>query len=363
MYQVLIDGIDFTDRISKSINIEEYKTFHRDYLITNVYTFDVKNIDNLFTPNHPDSFFYGKDYLYMPVVIKNRNNDIIWDGIIQGVERNHDSCIASITTVPAIHKWREYPVVYTSADWETPAAAMSNIFIACGFTDYDTKSILSSSDILDTNSCYCKVTMTEIDGVKLLDCVDLLSEVACADAYSHNGLIYFKHWHPVYTGHIISIGEKNILSMKSVSDGEDNIINDYSIRYDTDGDVPAIDSAHGNIGALSRTRYGTKTGITLDTGRELITDDVPQIMFKDTTSAAYIGEQYIKRSHVDLETNPRPAQIVQMSVSIDYEQYINLDSFIRLTFSRENWTEKLFEVYRFGLDYDRNIINLILYEV
>ena len=88
-----------------------------------------------------------------------------------------------------------------------------------------------------------------------------------------------------------------------------------------------------------------------------------QIVFKDLTSAVYVGETYIKRSNVNLSTIPRPLIKIQYDLNIRFRQYIELGSFFKLTFAEEGWTVKIFEVYELRRNEDQQNINIVGYEV
>ena len=142
--RVLLLGRDITDRTKELLKITEQKTSKRNKLINNNIKILVENADDLFTPNNPDSFLSGINFYYEPVQIFNRENEIVWDGIVKNILKNHNNKTATIDTVSKLHKFKDIKIVYKSSDFETPASAALNIINQVGFTDFDSKTIQDS---------------------------------------------------------------------------------------------------------------------------------------------------------------------------------------------------------------------------
>ena len=328
--------------------------------ISNSYTFTVENYDNFFTVNNPKSIFFGTTWLYSTCVIYNRDNEKIWDGIVTQVDRNHNTKTANITTKNNLFKVRNELVSYISSDWETPAEAVKNVLDNIGYTGYNEASINTSIDRYTTADCYIKCNINLEDNMTVQAFIEKLADYGNADAYSHLGELYFVHWKPFTGGVSINLNTNErdkFRSLPQVAEMESDLINDYSIGYDGDGGTPATDADNNNIGNVSRSRYGTHSL------PETNSDGDQQIVYKDLTSAVYIGEGYIRRTHKDLTTDPQPLSKISFNLFSDNKEWITLQSYFRLTFSDENWTNKIFEVFEFTIDEDNDDIKLMAYEV
>ena len=88
-----------------------------------------------------------------------------------------------------------------------------------------------------------------------------------------------------------------------------------------------------------------------------------QIVFKDLASAIYIGESWIKRTHSNLTTNPFPLKKCTFEIDIDFEHWVDLETYITITLSDEDWTEKIFEIFEITRDNKNRKIRLTVYEV
>jgi len=249
-------------------------------------------------------------------------------------------------------------ISYTSSDWETPADAAKNILDQEGFTDYNNASFLKSASQLDSNSCYIKCFIEMEDDMSLQQSLEKLAEFGAADCYSHAGNIYYKHWQAFTGGVKVNLSESDIEDSPIVSSAINEIVNDYSIGYDGDANIPATDSANNDIGSFSRVKFGTHSL------REMGGGEGTQIQYMDLTSAVYIGEQLIRRTHKNLDNaNVSPLQIISSSLSLKHQEWLDLETYYRQSFSDEGWSNKLFEISRFIRNFDRDLIETISYEV
>ena len=343
--------------ISSIMDIEEYRTFQRDKLIDNEYSFEVKNFDNFFSVDNPISVFSGTSWRYSTIQVINEDGITIWDGITQDIVRDHNSKKARIITVSNLMKFIDTNISYVSSDWETPATAALNIMTTYGFTGYDSASIQKSIQVLTAASCYIKCNIEAKDNLTFRSALEKLSEYACADCFMMKGILYFKHY-TAYTGGVsIYITEKDFISTPVVSSLLSEMINDYRIGYQNCGDVPATDANQGNIAAVSRTQYSTKTL------PEMKSDVNAQIKFKDATSARYIGECYIRRTHKALSTIPAPLTQIDFNLQYYFKNNMDLQSYFRLTLSDEGWDEKLFETFKVGVNEENRSISILALEV
>lgn len=342
---------------NENIDITESKTFQQSKLLENQISLTVQNYDDTFSADNPKSIISGVDYLYQPLVINDTRGITVWNGIITDITRDHNSKMATIVSDSLMSKWQNINIAYTSSGWETPASAIYNIFIAYGFTNYDNASLQRSIGVLITNTCYCKVNITLNDNISFFSAIEKLSEYACAYAYSSKGNIYIKHYEPFTGGVSANIAMKDIVSAPNVTNLFNNLINDYRIGYAGCGDIPVTDILGNNIASISRTRYNTKQL------PEMVSDDKGQIQFKDITSAKYIGECYMRRSHKTLTTAPRPLYQIDFTLSYDFYNYIELGTFFNITFTDESWDNKTFEVFSITSDIANYQIQLTAIEV
>ena len=122
-------------------------------------------------------------------------------------------------------------------------------------------------------------------------------------------------------------------------------------------EMPYKWKVNNNIGNISRNYYGVHSlPITNSSTNQ-------QIIYKDLTSAIYIGEGYIKRTHKNLDTLPEPLSKIRFNLFADNKEWITLQSYFRLTLPDESWTNKIFEVFEFTIDEDNDNIEVIAYEV
>lgn len=357
--KVLFLGMDLFDegRVARISNISEKRTFNRDKLISNEYTVEVFNNDDYFTPGFSGSILNGVNWLYEPIQVVDEDDETIWSGLVTQIIRDHEKKTATIISKNSLFKNRKNKIEYQSSDWETAAEAFRNICDSIGFTDYDQTSLQTSINNLSGNSLL-KVNFNLSDNVSFHDAVEKLAEYSNSDAYSHNNRIYFVHWKPFSGGVSVKLTEENLKTFPIVSEDEKEIINDYSIGYDGDGGTPATDSNGSNAGSLSRSRYGTHSLPELDSGTG------SQISFRDEDSARYVGEGYIRRTHFNYLTNPRPKQKIMFNISnTDFNQWITLTTKFRIVFSDEAWNSKAFEIFSFEINRDEDDIAIEALEV
>lgn len=355
--QVTIFGnMDITAYVSKIITVKEEKTFQRKKLIDNEITLDVSNFDNFFSVDNAMSNFNGLHYLYEPIQIKDVEGNIIWDGVITDIIRDHATKLAKIKSQSIMSKFLKTIIAYTSSGYETPGDAFKNICAAYSFTDYDHKSVEDSIIQYTAAGVGLKCYFNLEDNITFGQAIEKLADFGCADIYIHKNKIYFKHWKEFSGGVKVELEEKDLRKAPLVSDLYDDIVNDYRIGYSGDGEVPATDANSNNIGSLSRSKNGTQSLPDMDCS------DEQQIVFENKATAIYIGECYIRRTHKTLSTNPRALRQIDFELSADHRDWIDLQTFFRMTLSDENWTDKLFEVFFYEIDYNNNNIKLTAYE-
>ena len=342
--------------VLKYPSIQEKKSFKKDKLINNTYNIEVQNKDNIFSVDNPVSMFYGQYWLYESILITGRSGETIWDGVITNIGRTHANKKAGIQSKNSLFKYRNEIIEYESDDWETGADAFKNVCDNIGFANYDDASVTASINALTGNDCLLKVNINKSDNLTFQSFIEKIAEYSNADAYSHNNQIYFVHWTPTTGGSVFTIEESDIKTLPTVSSDEANIINDYKVGYFEDLDDPATDSNGDNLGELSRNIYSTKSLPEMNS-------NTGQIIYQDKTSAQYIGQGYIKRTMKDFDGQPQPLTKITFSIFSDYKQQMNLQTRFKLTLSEEAWENKLFEIFEFSVDEDKDAIKIVAYEV
>jgi len=358
---LLADEIDLYARgeINKILKLTEFKTLQKDKFIINDIKIDVNNRGNDHSVDHSDSILSGSRFLWKPFKIKDKNRELIWDGIIKNIRRDHNKEITTYFSEDKLKKFQTRKISYESSSWETPADAAKNILDNLSFTDYNEKSFQKSIAKYTDEGCFIQCHFSKDDDVNLQGALDKLSLYGCADVYTHKNKIYFKHWQPFTGGVKVLLELRDLRKLPVIDYALNDIINEYRISYDGSEDTPATDSGNNNIGNISRQD---------DYFGEVELEELPggageEIVFQDLTSAVYIGECYIRRSHYNLSTQPRPLQIIRFSLPVFHEDWIDLQTFFRLTFDREEWSQKLFEIFKTTIDYTKNNIDLMAYEV
>lgn len=354
--QVLVLSYDIFDLgyVLKLSNISEEKTFRKSKFITNTYVIEVDNQDDTFSVEYSGSIFHGTNWRYSTVEVYNRDEILIWKGVIIDIERDYLRREAKIICKNSFFQYRNIIVDYQSSGWETGAEAFKNICDAVGFTNYNIKAYQDSHAILNTNDCKLKCNFNTEDGVKFMEAIDKLAEYSNADLYVHFDELYFSHWTPFTGGVKVTLDANirgNFKEISRVMTPEKNIINEYSIDYEGSGETPATDANSNDIGSISRGKFGTYRLNQFRTG------DNGQIVFMDKTSATYIGESYIRESHIgNVEVNPKIPAIVDFKTFSDFRELITLRTLTRLTFDREGWDGSIFEVFKFTANEDRDEI-------
>jgi len=254
-------------------------------------------------------------------------------------------------------KIKKIKVVYESSDWETGPEALINIFAAADppITEYNQKTFQDSINILTAAGALLKLKITAEDNVPLQSIVEQVAEYCAADAYSHLGEIRFKVWQKITGDGAIAINEKNIIKQPITESAINEVINNFSIGYYGDAGIPANDSDNNNLGLKSRARYGERSLPEFSTGDENI------IVFKDKTTAVWIGEQYVRRNHRDIDTIPLPLITSKLSVEGRLRNYIDLETVIGLTYSDEGFDNEIVEVFKFMRNNDKNIVDLTIF--
>lgn len=357
--QVLLNGVDIYQDYVKSIeDVTEDKTYDKLKLITNVYNLPVINYNNYFSINNVRSPFNNTNWLYMPLEIIDENNDYIWIGDVTKFIRDHASIDGQVQSKDRLFRYRDNIIEYESADWETGADVLRNIFAQIGFTNYSVGELQRSIDILEDAGCYMVANFNESSKTTLRNVIEKIGIYSNCYTYTHNGVLYCQHYtFPNTKTASFTVTPADMRKLPAVEEDESGIYNDYSIGHAEDGGTPETDTANNNIGEISRARYGTIQYPEMRTG------DGNQIIYKNAASAVYIGEGKIRRGHKNLSTDPKPLTVIDFEIDDGFKNRITLDTVHGMTLPQESWTNKNFQVFTFTTNRRERKIVLKCYEV
>lgn len=355
--QVLILGTDiFPDYVERLHDITIEKTFEKLKLISNSYSLPVLNRDNQFSINNPVSMFNGANWLHTPIQIIGSDGEDDFIGGLVKITRNHFDARATLLCKDTFYKFRDDVIEYQSSDWETGADVFKNICDNVGYTDYNESAYSRSNAILDNANCFIKVNFNKSSNVTFQNAINRIALYSNAFVFNENNKTHFKVWEYVTGGVSFDVYDADLKGNISVYEDESNLYNDYQISYFEDLGTPATDSANNNIGSVSRTKNGTNT-IVLRTGNN------NQIIFKDLTSAVFVGEGKIRRTHKDLLKNPKPLSVMIFSLFKDFEDKLSVDSYFYMNYDREAFNQKIFEPFKYTISQTRDDISITAYEV
>lgn len=344
--------------VDKIINVLTKKTFRKDKFIINQIKQTVKNYDNFYSVNNEKSIFKDIKWRFQPFKIK-INNDIIWDGVIREIIRDHNKKIATIISTDELYQFSKIRISYNSSTWEPPAEAFKNICDDIGFTKYNQALYIKSKDQQEAAGIYIKVKFDKEDDITFQQAAEKLADIGAADIYTFKNEIYYVYVSgDAFSGNIkITINEDDIIKLPTIQSDERNIVNDYNIKYYDGLDVALTDATGDNIGAASRLKFGTQPLAEFDGSAG------QQIEIRDQAAALAIGNAYIKRTHKNLNTDPSALEFMSFELSIDFENFMELISNFNFNLSDESWTDKIFNTFELNINYDRRNIKVLAYEV
>lgn len=348
-------GINHKNLVQDLPDIYEQISFNRDKLVASDFTFRLRNIDGDFSLGNPKSFLNGANWEDSSIQVIDRDSMTIWDAIALDIKCNDREMLAYLKSSHKIYQYNKNPIAYASSDWETAAQAVENIFSQEGITTdyYDNTSLQNSHNQLDSESCYIKCNFNRSDGLTLFQAIEKLGIYSASDFYSHNNKIYFTHYIPYSGGASLSITESDLRSRPIITILRDQIINQYYIGYDGGGE--STDSVTTGIGRFSRIKnWGTQLAPEFRSG-----STNKQICFKDAISATYIGETYINMTHKDLSTQPKALIQIQFDIAYSFRNYVEIGKYFKFTYSRQEWTNKVFKIYELRRNENRQNINIV----
>lgn len=351
---ILDSLVDIYARVVSLPDISVQKSFMRSNITQNQITINCQNYDDFFSVGNPLSAFSSVEWRYKPLRIYDYSGNLVWDGYIRDISRNHFDKTATIISCDLLSLHMMERCVYSSSTWETPSEAAKNIMDLYG-VPYDSRTLNASTRIYGSATIKCAFTFATNTSVQ--SALESLASVGSADCYAWNNRIYFSHRIMAPTVADIQISIDQMYDLPTITTDDQILCNDYAVGYVGDGGTPVTDAAGNNIGNVSRARYGTQSSENIS-GRS---GDIIEISGK--AAAEYFGEARIRRSHVRLSTNPAPLEHIGFSVPMDFQNYIDPQKFLGLTFADEAWAGKLFEVYGITLSFESNTMTLDCYEV
>lgn len=353
--QVLILGKDiYTDYVENLQNITKEKTFDKMRLITNQYTLPVLNRDNQFSINNPVSMFHGIRWLYTPVDIINKDEEYDFRGSLIGIPRLNGK--ANLVLKDTFYKFRNNIIEYESSTWETGAEAFKNICDNIGYEDYSQSSYQKSYNILNTAGCKIKCNFNLSSGVTFQNAINKIALFSNAFVYMDNNEMHFKTFEYITSGISFTIKDSDLKGTPKIDEDESSMYNDYSISYYGDLGIPATDILNNNIGEVSRNINETKTIVMRGDNRS-------QIIFENLTSAVFIGEGKIKRTHKTLLTNPQPLSFMNFNLYKDFERQLTLNTNFYMNYNIEDWDNNIMEPFSYTVSQVTNDISVLAYEV
>jgi hypothetical protein len=356
---------DFTDinklgHVEQLQSVDENKTFQKDKLIINEINQEVLNIDNFYTFDNIRSAISGTSWKYKPFKRIDKNNELIWNGIITDISQNHNNYRATIVSSDILSQFQEEKIEYESEDWEPPSQAALNILRALNYPEenINIESFETSNNIYDNNNALIKVNFNKSDNISLQSALDKLGTFGAADVYMEQNRINFVVWRPFSGGIKTDLKAADFIEAPVVDSPNENLINEYVISYANDNEIPAKDSTGDNIGRLSR--LPTRNGL-----RDFVLNGSlgQQIIIKDKITADYIGQTYIKRTHKDLFTNPRALTRIRHSISINNANWLDLNTWNTITYKRAGWDGKIFELFGLRKDSSSKKIAITEFEI
>lgn len=341
-------------------SIEENKTFQRDKLVINEIEQTVNNQSNFYSVANPLSIFSGVAWKFKPFKRFDKNGELVWNGALLDIVRDHNSKTANIISVDILSQFQEEKIEYESEDWEPPSQAAFNILSALNYPldNINKDSFDTSTNVYDNNNALIKINFNKSDNINLQSALEDIGTAGCADVYMEKNRINFVVWQPFSGGVKVDLTKKDFIDSPVADSPNENLITEYIINYAGDNEIPAKDSTNNNIGRLSR--QANRNGV-----REFVFNGAPdqQIIIKDLASAVFFGECYIRRTHKNLLTNPEPLTRSEHSISINNENWLDLNTSNTISFGRENWQQKTFNVFSINKDSTNKIINLIEFEI
>jgi len=354
---VLLAGYELYPKyIDEIINVFEQRTFKKDKLYVNEYTIKVKNFDNFFSIDNLKSPFVNGDWLFQPFVII-VDGEELWNGIVTDIQPDSATGLAYIVSKNSLAKYFSRKIAYESSDWETGAEAFKNICDSIGFTSYNLKAVQDSINRLVLNSCKMKCRFDYDQGLKFQQVIEKISEYSAADCFINKDEIYFKVHTPYTGGAIGEISELDLIALPRPKHLVDDMINQYRIGYEGDNEIPATDSDVSGIGIYSRNKFGIFDLPEMDGSKG-------QIVIKDLTSAKFIGETYIKRTHKNLlSEDVMPLREMTTQLKYGFKWIVDINTFYKQTLVDQGWNQKIFEITETNTNKNNNTVKITSLEV
>ncbi len=328
-------ALDFPD-------VEWSRSLDDDHLFMGQIKIKCRNLDRFFSPGNAVSPFNGTDMYKMSVSVTNRDLIKIFDGQLAGKpERDESDFSATLLAINPLYTDRYSRQVYASAAAENGAEAVENILTAAGLKNLiDKPSFERSKAVLDANSVQMQVAVTADDDKNLISLIELIGKYSNADVYGFRGKIFFQVWEPTsdrIVSKTIDANEKGLVEGLKISHPDKFLVNDYNIHFLGDSGIAADDESGSNIGALSRTRN------TVHSLKNV--NEATLIVLENQASAEWVGEQHIRRSHVNLAVKPEAREKITFGIIREEAGHLDLTTLFNFPYIPEGWTDKRFEIH------------------
>ena len=355
-----------TSRVTNFSTIRKSKSYLDKGVFINTIQVAVENTDGDFSPQAPGSI--QEDNYIMSNTYQIYDDDLLlWKGYLSGYNSKNISLI-SLNCIGILGRFRKNRILYETWNrgdgtttfaagqysqatvngfqsyWETPAYAIYHILRLAGYADadIDLTSLSETNAAYVAGSCYIQVNATAPGLTPQYILNEISNKCFIYIFVRDNGTIAFQHNFD-YSTNSVSVVEKKFNRL-DITESLD-FINDWRIQID--GFTYEDDNGNNDAGLT----YRTEEGIT----QSFEADSYGILIFKNATSAAYIGDYAISNFHYK-----------RLGIKIEFDlsdTSFTLETGIKITSSARGWTDKLFEPFYFEYNTQKKKRILNCYEV
>lgn len=353
--RVVIMGQDIVCRLAETPKIVEKRSIGADLVFPSDCKLVVEDFDGSFSLENPRSIFAGTNWQNQQVEIWDREDIKVWDGVLSEPQVDHDKKRTTIVSRSNLYEWRNHPVAYAPAPAATPAEHLLAIAQQIGFPHLDMAFLQRSIDQQTAAGLSIAVALIDNDNATFGQVLNKLADYGAADCYEHLGKLRYVYYDATVPRPSVTLTERDYMSVPKPKRYTKGLINDYAI-WDLTAGAATTDSMNGNIGAASRFQLGQFMDKRIPGNID------PKYSIASTVCAVALGEAYIRRTHVDLATRPRPRIEVKFDLEVHHRVWVDLASDFAMDFEREAWDGKIFRVVSFTRDDERRKISLVALE-
>ena len=302
-----IGGYDFTKYLKSMPSLIETKPSIGQALSVPTITLDFNNEDEMLSPDEPNSFFYGRDYVDMEILIKNDQNNAIWKGKISKISFNYGS--VQIFGDSDYQKKSQDIVIFINNN-KSPAQQAKELLDLYNIEIDDTSFNLSDSLQL-SDEILCSALILPSDQMTLLNVLQSLCDIGIMTIYSENGIVKCQYYKSQNLG--IEIPLDQVMNIIAFEDQEYNPYVGYSVNTPL-GDITYNSDNGNNIKSINAST-------------NIVVDNVFSAM---AIGQAWIDFSSIKKRKVKVDINKELANILSLSnaITINNEKY-NISSIDR----------------------------------